>query len=57
MNEVKMPKRLLLFYYGITMLVLILFNSLVLPRIVQEICLRFCPQYASAVKCAKQIRP
>lgn len=35
MNEVKTPKRPLLFYYGITLLVLILFNFLVLPRVAQ----------------------
>ena len=35
MNEVKTPKKPLFFYYGITLLVLILFNFVVLPRIFQ----------------------
>lgn len=35
MNEVKTPKKPLFFYYGITLLVLILFNFVVLPRFFQ----------------------
>ena len=33
MNEVKKPRKPLIFYYGIVLLVIILFNSIVLPWI------------------------
>lgn len=36
MNEVKTPKKPLIFYYGITLLILMLFNFLMLPYIVQS---------------------
>lgn len=36
MNEVKTPKKPLIFYYGIMLLALMLFNFLMLPRIVQS---------------------
>lgn len=36
MNEVKTPKKPLIFYYGIALLILILFNFLALPYIVQQ---------------------
>lgn len=36
MNEVKAPKKPLIFYYGIALLILILFNFLALPYIVQQ---------------------
>lgn len=36
MNEVKTPKKPLIFYYGVTLLVLVLFNFLMLPHFVQS---------------------
>lgn len=33
MNEVKKPRKPLIFYYGIALLVIILFNSIIVPRI------------------------
>ena len=36
MNEVKRPKKPLLYYYGIVMLVLVLFNLIAMPRIAQR---------------------
>ncbi len=36
MNEVKKPKKPLIFYYGIVLLVIILFNSIVMPWIVGQ---------------------
>lgn len=36
MNEVKTPKKPLFFYYGVTLLVLVLFNFLMLPHFVQS---------------------
>ena len=36
MNEVKRPKKSLFFYYGIVFLVLLLFNFLVMPWMVQR---------------------
>ena len=33
MNEVKKPKKPLLYYYGIVMLIVFLFNTLLLPTI------------------------
>ena len=35
MNEVKTPKKPLIFYYGIAMVVLLLLNMLVMPLITQ----------------------
>ncbi|MGN0333578.1 MAG: ATP-dependent metallopeptidase FtsH/Yme1/Tma family protein [Lachnospiraceae bacterium] len=35
MNEVKTPKKPLIFYYGIALAVLVLFNFLVLPRFIE----------------------
>lgn len=38
-KEVKTPKKPLIYYYGIALLVLILFNALLMPMIVQgQIC-------------------
>ena len=36
MNEVKTPKKPLVFYYGIAMVVLLLLNMLVMPLITQH---------------------
>ena len=36
MNEIKTPKKPLIFYYGIALLALMLFNFLMLPRIIQS---------------------
>lgn len=36
MNEVKTPKKPLIFYYGIAMVVLLLLNMLVMPLITQH---------------------
>ena len=36
MNEVQTPKKPLIYYYGIVMLVLILFNFLAMPWFVQR---------------------
>lgn len=36
MNEVKSPKKPLIFYYGIVFVAIILFNSLIMPRIIER---------------------
>ena len=36
MNEVKRPKRPLIYYYGVILIILMLFNLLALPRITQR---------------------
>ncbi|MGN0478296.1 MAG: ATP-dependent metallopeptidase FtsH/Yme1/Tma family protein, partial [Hominenteromicrobium sp.] len=36
MNEVKTPKKPLIFYYGIVLLILLLFNALAVPAIMQR---------------------
>lgn len=36
MNEVKKPKKPLLYYYGIVLLIVMLFNFLMLPQILQR---------------------
>ena len=36
MNEVKKPKKPLIYYYGIVLLVVFLFNLLVMPRVLQR---------------------
>ena len=36
MNEVKRPKKPLIFYYGIVMLVIILFNFIAMPWIASQ---------------------
>ena len=36
MNEVKRPRKPLIYYYGIILLILLLFNLLALPRITQR---------------------
>ena len=35
MNEVKRPKRPLIYYYGVIVLILLLFNLLALPKLSQ----------------------
>ena len=36
MKEIKQPKRPLLFYYGIVLLIIVLFNLIIMPMIVQS---------------------
>lgn len=36
MNEVKHPKKPLIFYYGITLLIIILFNSIIMPQLLER---------------------
>ena len=36
MNEVKKPRKPLIFYYGITLLIVILFNSIIMPWLVDQ---------------------